>query len=45
MTLEEENARLKAKNAVLREQMTALLERVQDLQARLANPFASRGPS
>jgi len=30
MTLEEENARLKAENATLRAQMTALVERVQE---------------
>lgn len=36
MTPEEEIAVLKAENATLREQMTALLERVQELEARLA---------
>jgi len=36
MTLEEENARLKAENAALAEQMTALVERVRDQEARLA---------
>jgi transposase len=36
MTLEEENAELKAENARLREQVEALGELVQELQARLA---------
>lgn len=40
MTPEEEIAALKAENATLREQLTALLERVQELEARLANAQA-----
>jgi transposase len=47
MTLEEENARLKAENAALREQMTALVERARDLEARLAKDShnSSKPPS
>jgi transposase len=36
MTPEERNAELEAENAALREQVRALLERVQELEARLA---------
>jgi uncharacterized protein DUF6444 len=47
MTRGEENAQLKAENAALREQMTALVERVRDLQARLAKDShnSSKPPS
>ncbi len=47
MTPEEEVAALKAENATLREQMRALLERVQELEARLAKDShkSSKPPS
>jgi transposase len=47
MTPDEENARLTAENAALREQVTALLERVRDLETRLAKDShnSSKPPS
>jgi transposase len=47
MTLEERNAQLEAENASLREQVTALLARVQELEARLAKDSrnSSKPPS
>jgi transposase len=47
MTLEEHAAELEAENAALREQVWALLERVQDLEARLAKDShnSSKPPS
>lgn len=47
MTPAEEIATLKTENATLREQMTALLERVQELEARLAKDShnSSKPPS
>lgn len=48
MTLEEESARLKAENAALREylreQMTALVERVRDLEARALHTLFTGSP-
>ncbi len=43
MTPEEEIAALKAENAQQREQITALLERVRDLEARLAKDSHNSG--
>src|SRR5271166_6442526 len=47
MTLEERIAELEAENAVLREQLTVLVVRVQDLEARLAKDShnSSKPPS
>lgn len=47
MTLEEENAQLKAENAALREQVAAALAEIQDLKARLAkdSPNSGKPPS
>jgi transposase len=47
MTLEDENAGLKAENAALREQVQALMERVRDLEDRLAKDShnSSKAPS
>jgi transposase len=47
MLLEEENAELKAENATLREQVRALLDRVEELEARLAKDShnSSKPPS
>jgi Family of unknown function (DUF6444) len=47
MTLEEHAAELEAENAALREQVRALLERVQELEARLAKDShnSSKPPS
>ncbi len=45
MTPDEENALLKAENAALREQVTVLVARVLDLEARLAKDnYNSRKP-
>jgi hypothetical protein len=43
VTPEDENALLKAENMALREQITALLERVQELQGRLAQDSHNSG--
>jgi transposase len=43
MTLEEENAQLKAENAALREQVAAALAEIQDLKARLAKDSHNSG--
>lgn len=43
MTLEERNAQLEAENATLREQVTALVARVQELEGRLAKDSHNSG--